>query len=137
MIPQTRAPTEADIDQVVAAQSQALDKTVQMSSPTGRYTPARLATFAKAVQSVMSILAPDGQPVSEDFSGLDFKNPVQMPTDLVASYLSVRSAKDAYEDLDEASEDEGSDLPDPGTLVDDSNLAMAIAKLTQLAKDWR
>lgn len=134
--PMTRGPlvppTEADIDRVVEAQGASIDKVVQMNTPMGRYSEARLKLLRDALQACLDTLG-TGVTLPEAFPVPKGQGVAPMPTPLVEALLTVRSAYDAWA----ATMEEGSELmvPSPMDLTDDSNIALAVPAIKKLAAD--
>jgi hypothetical protein len=125
------SPTEADVDTSVEAGAQALDKAIETNTPTGRYTKARLATFARSLQKVLDLLAPGGIAIPTDYP-IDPQMDSQLPKELVAAYLTARSALQAYPDADEMTE---LDLVSPTDLINDQTLTRTAVGLDKLISD--
>lgn len=142
-----KKPTEADIDDVVETGAAAVDEMIAMQTPSGRYTSPRMKSFTASLVSALSLLQP-GFKLDVDVSPAALgqgKNPlaasnrdVPMPAKLVASYIALRQAEDAFLKMGhgELMEDEMiSTLPEPIELTTDAKVALAAHAVDALARN--
>lgn len=135
-----KPPTESDVESVVASEGAALDKVIDMSTPSGRYSNPRLKTFESALNAAMKSIQPQTAVIASvvDVPKNLEQDVRQLPKELVAAYLTVSGAFEKFcETPDgEAYETASGELefPDISSLTDDGALAMAAGILNKASK---
>ena len=127
-----KPPSEADADVIADDWQKAMDKAIEQSIPSGRYSTARLRTLANTLNNFMQIIAPKGQNITDpkDMGNERIVRP--LPMDVAKAYETARGASEAFMDAtDTELEVPFYTLPE---LTDDAAIAQSIAAVKQLTE---